>query len=106
MKTKCLLPCMAGLYLLLSSIMLVPGGALAHCDTVEGPVVQSARTALETGDITPVLQWVRAVDEQEIRTAFERTVSARSKGPDVQELADRFFFETLVRIHRAGIVDP
>ena len=76
--------------------------ALAHCDTLDGPVVATARTALEKGDITPVLKWVRAEDENEIKAAFSKTLAVRGKGPEARELADMYFFETLVRIHRAG----
>ena len=75
---------------------------LAHCDTLEGPVVKTARIALEKGDVTPLLKWVRIEDEKEIRRAFEKTLSVRSKGKEAKELADMYFFETLVRIHRAG----
>ena len=74
----------------------------AHCDTLDGPVVQTARTALEKGDVTPVLKWVRVDDENEIRTAFQKTLAVRATGPEARELADTYFFETLVRIHRAG----
>ncbi|MEQ8220953.1 MAG: DUF6448 family protein, partial [Candidatus Eremiobacterota bacterium] len=31
-----------------------------------------------------------------------KTLSVRTKGPEAKELADMYFFETLVRIHRAG----
>ena len=75
---------------------------LAHCDTMDGPVVVAARLALEKGDVTPVLQWVRPADEKEIRELFGKTVTVRQKGADARELADRYFFETLVRVHRAG----
>jgi hypothetical protein len=74
----------------------------AHCDTLEGPVVKTARTALEKGDITPLLKWVRPSDEQEIRNAFEMTRAVRAEGGKARDLADMYFFETLVRIHRAG----
>lgn len=74
----------------------------AHCDTLDGPVVQTARVALETSDITPLLKWVRIEDEKEIRDAFEKTIAVRAKGAEAKELADMYFFETLVRIHRAG----
>lgn len=74
----------------------------AHCDTLDGPVVQTARVALEKGDITPLLKWVRAEDEKEIRDAFEKTLAVRVQGAAARELADMYFFETLVRIHRAG----
>lgn len=76
--------------------------AFAHCDTLDGPVVQTARIALEKGDVTPVLKWVQADDEKEIRAAFQKTFAVRAKGTEAKELADMYFFETLVRIHRAG----
>jgi hypothetical protein len=68
--------------------------AFAHCDTLDGPVVSSARKALDTGNINYALVWVQKKDEGEIRSAFERTRK--------NELADTKFFETLVRVHRAG----
>ncbi len=74
----------------------------AHCDTLDGPVVQTARIALEKGDLTPLLKWVQADDEKEIRVAFQKTLAVRTKGAEAKELADMYFFETLVRIHRAG----
>lgn len=76
--------------------------ALAHCDTLDGPVVAAARQALEKGDVAPVLKWVRQAEESQIREAFRKTLAVRSKGPEARELADHYFFETLVRLHRAG----
>jgi hypothetical protein len=76
--------------------------AYAHCDTLDGPVVQTSRKALEKGDVTPLLKWVQADDEKEIRVAFQKTLAVRAKGAEAKELADMYFFETLVRIHRAG----
>ncbi len=76
--------------------------AWAHCDTLDGPVVKEARAAIEKGDVTPVLKWVKKDDEPEIREAFKKTLAVRSKGPEARDLADMYFFETLVRIHRAG----
>lgn len=74
----------------------------AHCDTINGPVIQAARKALETGNIDLVLVWVQKKDESEIRKAFEKTLKVRKQSPEAKELADMYFFETLVRIHRAG----
>lgn len=76
--------------------------ALAHCDGLDGPVVGAARIALQTGDLNRVLIWVRPDDIDEIRRAFNEALATRKLGPQAQELADRYFFETLVRIHRAG----
>ena len=81
---------------------LAPARALAHCDGLDGPVVKAAQRALETGDPALVLIWVQEKDEPEIRKAFEQTLAVRGLSPKARELADRFFFETLVRVHRAG----
>lgn len=88
--------------LLALATLLIPQLAGAHCDTLDGPVVQAARTALAKGDITPLLKWVRTADEKELNTAFKKTLAVRAKGDEARELADMYFFETLVRIHRAG----
>ncbi|RPI04837.1 MAG: hypothetical protein EHM64_08590 [Ignavibacteriae bacterium] len=74
----------------------------AHCDTMEGPVVKAAKKALDTGNINLVLVWVQEKDAIEIKKAFERTRSVRTMSPQVKEMADMYFFETLVRVHRAG----
>lgn len=89
-----------GLFALL--IFAVPQIALAHCDTLDGPVVTDARTALALGDITPILRWISLDDEKVIRAAFAKTLALRQQSPEAKELADMYFFETLVRIHRAG----
>lgn len=79
-----------------------PGRGWAHCDSLDGPVVTDARTAVEKGDVTPVLKWVKKEHELEIRDLFKQTMAVRAKGEDAKALADRYFFEALVRIHRAG----
>ncbi len=79
-----------------------PTAVLAHCDGLDGPVVTAARKALETGNINLVLPWVQKAGEEEIRVAFEKTLKVRKVNKQAQELADMYFFETLVRVHRAG----
>jgi hypothetical protein len=76
--------------------------AATHCDSLDGPVVQAAREALAAGEVEEVLIWVRPEDEAEIRTAFTRTLEVRRAGGEARDLADLWFFETLVRVHRAG----
>jgi len=87
---------------LLAVLLSSPPPARAHCDTLDGPVVKEARAALEAKDVTPVLKWVRPEKEVEVREAFERVLDVHVLGPAARALADRFFFETLVRIHREG----
>ena len=76
--------------------------AEAHCDTLDGLVVSDARQALDTGKLNTVLAWVQKKDEPEIRDAFEKARAVRAAGGTARELADNYFFETLVRVHRAG----
>ena len=76
--------------------------AAAHCDGIDGPVVAAARQALEAGDPNPVLIWVQPDDEGAVREALREATAVRRLGPEAREMADRYFFETLVRLHRAG----
>ncbi|MBL0292006.1 MAG: hypothetical protein IPQ15_15530 [Betaproteobacteria bacterium] len=76
--------------------------ASAHCDTLDGPVVSAARKALDTGDIDLVLAWTQKSGDKEIRNAFDKARAVRKAGGQAKELADTYFFETLVRVHRAG----
>jgi hypothetical protein len=88
--------------LTLLGVLAVSSPASAHCDTVQGPVVTAARAALAAEDASLVLHWVRPEDESAIRAAFQQTIEARRLGPAAMALADQYFFETLVRLHRAG----
>lgn len=78
----------------------------AHCDTMNGPVIKDARVALEKNDVNIVLKWVKKDHEAEIKSLFIKTVTARSKFPETKDLVDQLFFETLVRLHRAGEGEP
>lgn len=85
---------------------LGPAPAVAHCDALDGPVVVDARHALESGELAPVLKWVAPEGEAEVRHAFELALAVRDQGPEARELADRHFYETLVRVHRAMEGEP
>jgi hypothetical protein len=88
--------------LVLAMGFLAGAPAFAHCDGLDGPVVGAARTALQTSNINHVLIWVRPQDADEIKRAFQETLTVRKLSPQAQSLADQYFFETLVRIHRTG----
>jgi len=87
---------------LLATTVLTANLARAHCDGMDGPVVKAAEKALVEGNVNLVLIWVPAADEDAIKTAFQKTLAVRKLSPEARELADLYFFETLVRIHRAG----
>ena len=83
-------------------LLLAPMAALAHCDGLDGPVVKAARQALDAGNVNLVLIWVQKDDAAEIKKSFQKTLDVRKLGPAAKEMADNYFFETLVRVHRAG----
>lgn len=92
--------------ILFTIVLFGSNRVFAHCDGMDGPVITAAKQALETGDVNPVLIWVSKKDESEIRNAFQKTLAVRKLNPEAKELADMYFFETLVRIHRAGEGEP
>jgi hypothetical protein len=83
-------------------MMVSTGVSLAHCDTMDGPVIKDAKLALDGNNINYVLKWIQEADEPELTEAFTLTMKVRKLGPEARTLADRYFFDTLVRIHRNG----
>lgn len=73
-----------------------------HCDSLDGPVVTAAREAMTSGDVDLVLPFVPADAEGEVGAAFDLAIKARAMGGEAAAVADRWFFETVVRVHRAG----
>jgi uncharacterized protein DUF6448 len=82
--------------------LAIPAVADAHCDTMDGPVIKAAQAALASGDITPALIWIQPAADLEVREAFARAIEVRRLGDAARDVADRYFYETLVRLHRAG----
>jgi hypothetical protein len=74
--------------------------SFAHCDSMDGPVVKDAQHAIAAKDITRVLKWISPEDQAEVARVFKTTIDIREKGDEVQKVADTYFFESLVRIHR------
>lgn len=77
-----------------------------HCDTMDGPVVKAAARALDAHDSALVLPYVPAEGEEEVERAFAAALRLREQGGEASDVADRWFFETVVRIHRAGEGEP
>jgi len=77
-----------------------------HCDTMDGPVVIAAKKALETENVKLILPWALKEDEEDIKQAFNKTLKARKFGGVSAEVADYWFFETVVRLHRKGEGKP
>ncbi len=73
-----------------------------HCDSMDGPVVLAAKRALAAHDPKIALPYVKAEGEPEVLAAFERTIAAHEGNRGANEVADLYFYETHVRVHRAG----
>lgn len=86
----------------LIALMLMPLSAQAHCDAVDGPVATAAVKALDTRNVNLVLPFAPAEAEPELNAAFEQALTVRAASPEAKVLADRYFMETAVRLHRAG----
>jgi hypothetical protein len=69
---------------------------------MDGPVVTAAVNALEARDVDLILPYVHKEAEEEVREVFQRVLPLHCDGAVSREVADRYFFETVVRVHRAG----
>ncbi|MDF1561294.1 MAG: DUF6448 family protein [Bacteroidales bacterium] len=87
---------------ILSLLILSTNVSFAHCDTMDGPLVKDAKIALEKNNMNYVLKWVQPQYEAEIKDAFTLTMKVRNLSTDARILADKYFFETVVRVHRSG----
>jgi hypothetical protein len=69
---------------------------------MDGPVVTAARQALEQEKVELILPYVPKASEAEVQAAFEKVLPLRKNGSGMREVAELYFFETVVRVHRAG----
>lgn len=106
LKVRGAINTVTGLAVLFTLSLLAPATARAHCDGMDGPVVRAAQKAIATGNVNLILVWVQKADESEIRAAFQNTLAVRKLSSGARALADRYFFETIVRLHRAGEGEP
>lgn len=102
MKSRKMITTFAATAVAVGIMALAPLTASAHCDTMDGPVIEDAKLALEENNINYISKWVLPGDEAEITVIFNETMKVRDANPEAKELADKYLFENLVRIHRAG----
>jgi hypothetical protein len=72
----------------------------AHCDTENGPVAVAARTALKTGAFDGIVIWVGEAQQKELHARFDEARTVYGMGGQAKKLAERYFMETAVRLHR------
>jgi hypothetical protein len=80
--------------------VIVSRPALAHCDSYDGPVITDARKALETNNPEPILKWISKEQENEVTSLFNKTVALKNGDREIYQVVEKYFFETLVRLHR------
>jgi len=80
--------------------LILPQATQAHCDTVNGPVAVAAREALAIENVDKVLIWVTAEQEGELEATYRQAMKVYRQGGDSKELAERYFMENAVRLHR------
>jgi len=96
LKFRILLP------FLFSVLFFSANTTFAHCDTMDGPLIADAQKAIGQKNVNFVLKWVPAANETEIKDAFNQMMKVRVLSPDAKDLSEKYFFETIVRIHRAA----
>lgn len=92
--------------LLALGLWILPQTAFSHCDSYDGPVIRDALKALENNDVGLVMKWVDAKHEKVITDLFEKTMKYKSGDEEVYNLLEKYFLETLVRVHREGEGEP
>lgn len=75
----------------------------AHCDSEKGPVATAAHQALISNDVKLVLPYVKPESEIELTAAFKEAQLVRKSGGPARDMAERYFMETAVRLHRTGV---
>ena len=88
------------LLLAMGFFVMLPGTSQAHCDKLDGPVATAALEALDAQNFQKIQIWVGAEQEKELKRAFEQTLNVRGESSAAKALADRYFIETAVRLHR------
>lgn len=82
--------------------LAAPRPVQAHCDSEQGPVATAAHQALEKKDVKLILPYVQPEAETELTAAFKQALEVRKAGGSAKELADRYFVEAAIRLHRQG----
>lgn len=73
-----------------------------HCDSMDGPVVKAAIRALDEKNVNLILPYVPKDNENEVLDVYNKVIKLREQSSDAKYISDKYFFETVVRIHRAG----
>ncbi|PKP38366.1 MAG: hypothetical protein CVT98_05145 [Bacteroidetes bacterium HGW-Bacteroidetes-15] len=85
---------------LLTLALFASSPSFAHCDSYDGPVVVDAIKALETNNVNLVLKWISQDQEADIISLFNKTYNLRKGDKEIYTIVEKYFLESLVRLHR------
>ncbi|MGD9567017.1 MAG: DUF6448 family protein [Sedimentibacter sp.] len=102
MKSRKLVTSIAAVVVAVGLMVILPLTASAHCDTMDGPTVADGRKSLESGNVSYAMKWVQPAYEKEITDAFNLSLKVKDLSPEAMEISEKYFYDNLVRIHRAG----
>ena len=88
--------------LILAVAALFPNISQAHCDRVNGPVAKAARKALKNKNFETVQIWVSEEQEKELLQSYNRALDVYQQDGKAGKLAERYFIENAVRLHRVA----
>ena len=74
----------------------------ANCDTIDGPTVIDGQRAMKENNINYALKWIQPNAEKELKEAFNLSMKVKDLSPESKQIAEKYFFGELVRIHRQG----
>lgn len=76
---------------------------------MDGPVITEAKSALQARDVTPLLKWVPENREDDVRKAFDETMSKQGSSQTSQEKAQQkllppwYVFTVKRKVHRLPV---
>ena len=76
-------------------------GASNGCSTYYEPeVLANARKTIALNDVSYALKLIKPADKKEITDAFELMNKVKVLSPEAKEVSEKYFLETLARIHQ------
>ena len=94
-KTNILL--IAWILLILCNNSVISG----ECSIMYEPeVLENAKKAIELSDVSYALKLIKPDDKKEITEAYNLAMKVRELSPEAKVVSEKFFLETLARVHQ------
>jgi hypothetical protein len=73
-----------------------------QCSTFyESEVIENAQKTIELNDVSYALKLIKPEDKKEIQEAFDLMMKVKVLSPEAKVLSEKYFLETLARIHQS-----